>query len=174
MSLTEVYLGIGGNIGDSQSILTQAIHRIKALSGVQDLAVSRFYLTSPVSSIPQEEYLNAACRFHTSLKATELLTELQNIETALGKTLQKLKDGPRAIDLDILLFGMEIVNNNTLIIPHPAWKERLFVLVPLADLTTEITYPDPNNPNHKATINLPEYLHTFTNPNKETVLLLQE
>lgn len=172
MQLTEVYLGIGGNIGDSYTILNQALQQIKILGEVQDLAISRFYLTSPVSKIPQDEYVNAACRFKTSLNARELLLQLQKIETGLGKAPPKLKDAPRTIDLDILLFGLETYQDKDLIIPHPRWKERLFVLVPLIDLTSELTFPDPDSSSGTTTINLQDYLHTFANPNKETVLLL--
>lgn len=139
--LIQVYVALGGNIGDTQSILTQALQQISALPNVQHLECSRFYRTPPVSPIPQASYINAVCRFQTSLSAKELLHALQRIETALGK-VPKAKEAPRCIDLDILFFGAELHRDAELVIPHPRWRERLFVLLPLLDLTTTIELND--------------------------------
>lgn len=169
--LTTVYVGLGSNLGDSQSLLNQALQSIGVIQGVQDLAASRFYLTTPVSTISQNHYLNAVCRFNTSLSAKKLLNDLQQIETALGKTIAMEKNSPRFIDLDILLFGLETHHEKGLEIPHPRWTQRLFVLVPLLDLATELMIPDPNSPSYVSCMNLPKYLRTFLNPNHETVSL---
>src|SRR5687768_12914755 len=107
MSLTDVFVGLGGNIGDSLSVLKKAISEISMLPHVHDLQVSRFYQTSPVSSIPQNNFVNAVCRFTTSLDMHKLFTHLQLIESRLGK-IPKDKQAPRLIDLDLLLFGKEV------------------------------------------------------------------
>jgi 2-amino-4-hydroxy-6-hydroxymethyldihydropteridine diphosphokinase len=117
--------------------LLQAVQRIGALSGVTDLTVSQFYYTSPVSSIPQEYYINAVCSFYTTYTASELFSHLQAVETELGK-VPKAKEAPRVIDLDLLFFGDEIHSDPELQIPHPRWQERLFVLIPLLNLIQEI------------------------------------
>ncbi len=137
--LSTVFVALGGNIGDSLQVLNQALTLIRELS-ISDLRVSKFYRTSPVSEIPQNSYVNAVCNFQTQLRPRELFIELEKIEKSLGK-IQKLKNEPRSIDLDILFFGEERYNDPDLEIPHPRWKERLFVLIPLNDLVTHIVIP---------------------------------
>lgn len=141
MALSEVFVALGGNIGDSQVILQEALTQISRLPQVEALRTSRFYITTPVSSIPQRNYINAVCAFNTSFSAEELLVVLQQIEARLGK-IQKAKDAPRIIDLDILFFGLEFHSTATLTIPHAKWRERLFVLAPLCDLVSEISVPN--------------------------------
>lgn len=135
-----VYLGLGGNIGDSLAVLTNTLSLISHLPGVTDLEVSSFYKTAPVSDIPQPDYLNAVCRFKTDLNARQLLGPLQAIEKSQGK-FPKPKNVPRILDIDILFFGTESHAAPDLEIPHPRWQERLFVVIPLLDLTTTITIP---------------------------------
>lgn len=135
-----VYLGLGGNIGDRLTSLKDALELIAAIPSVTQLEVSPFYETSPVSDIPQADYLNAVCRFKTTLEARDLLVVLQAIEKAGGK-IPKPKNVPRVIDIDMLFFGQEFHQTPDLEIPHPRWQERLFVVAPLADLTTTITVP---------------------------------
>lgn len=135
-----VYLGLGGNIGDSKAVLRQALARIAALPEIKELEVSSFYKTSPVSEIPQSDYLNAVCRFKTGLSAGRLFEALKAIEKSLGKE-PKSKNVPRVIDIDLLFFGTESYQEEGLEIPHPRWRERLFVIVPLLDLTATIIVP---------------------------------
>ena len=172
--LTTVYVALGSNLGDSKALITQALQSIKALTEVSDLASSRLYVTTPVSAIQQNNYLNAVCRFTTSLSAKELLIHLQQIEIVLGKTTAIEKNSPRYIDLDILLFGTETHHEEGLEIPHPRWSQRLFVLIPLLDLATELQIPDPTSPSQVQHMNLPSYLQTFKNINHETVSLLNQ
>ena len=136
-----VYLSLGGNIGDRLAMLKKTFHLIAAIPSVTRLEVSPFYNTSPVSDIPQSDYLNAVCRFMTTLEANELLAHLQAIEKLQGKTL-KPKNVPRIIDIDILFFGEELHDTPELEIPHPHWRKRLFVVAPLSDLTEKITVPN--------------------------------
>ncbi len=166
MMLTDAYLGLGGNLQDPLIILKKAIGCIRALTGVFDVQVSRFYRTSPVGGIVQPDFVNAACKLKTSLPALELLQKLQEIEKSLGKRADPLKNAPRTIDIDILLFGTETHNQPQLMIPHPRWTERMFVLKPLLDITTELVTPSQS-------INLIEFIKNFKNPHNEKVFLLE-
>jgi len=141
-----VYLSLGGNLGDREGTLQQALAKIAQIPDVKDLEVSQSYETSPISDIPQSDFINLVCSLRTTLSAFELLSYLQKIETKLGKT-PKPKDAPRTIDIDILFFGTDLHEKNKqndhidLEIPHPRWKQRLFVIVPLLDLTKAVTVP---------------------------------
>jgi 2-amino-4-hydroxy-6-hydroxymethyldihydropteridine diphosphokinase len=173
MQLTDVYLGLGGNIGNTPSLLHHALQYIQTLPYIYNLRSSRFYLTSPVSQIPQKPYINAVCHFQTQLSARQLLEYLQHIEISLGKT-PKPKNAPRPIDLDILLFGLEIHQDNDLEIPHPRWMDRLFVLTPLSDLASTLIVPDPCNQEGRRKIDILQRIQSFPNIHKERVSLLQE
>jgi 2-amino-4-hydroxy-6-hydroxymethyldihydropteridine diphosphokinase len=138
--MTVVYLGIGGNIGNTHLLINSAQAELEKNSLFWDIKCSPLYVTAPVSDIPQADYLNAVIALKTSLPATDLLLTLQTIEKKLGKE-PKPKNAPRPIDIDILFFGVEFHCTPELQIPHPRWKERFFVLKPLSDLVDEITYP---------------------------------
>src|SRR5690606_9206171 len=108
----------------------------------ENLECSKFYITAAVSDIPQKDFLNAVCRFLTSLGPIEIFKELEKIEILLGK-IPKDKNAPRIIDLDLLFYGNKVFYDPilNLTIPHPRWKERSFVLEPLAELVgDEILY----------------------------------
>lgn len=132
-----VYLGLGGNIGDSCAILQSGIAKISSIEGVSDVITSSFYQTTPVSDLEQPDYINAVCRCKTTLSPQDLFAHLQEIERSLGKS-PKPKNAPRIIDIDLLFFGTEPFNGHGLKIPHPRWQERLFVLIPLLELTENI------------------------------------
>ena len=133
----EVFLGLGGNIGDTRMILESTLEEIAAIPGTIEVTSSSFYKTAPVSDIPQDDYINAVCRCKTTLSVREFSEQLRRIETQHGKMV-KPKNYPRTIDIDILFFGNETYCKHDLEIPHPRWKERLFVLVPLKDLVDTI------------------------------------
>ncbi len=164
----KVYVGVGGNVGDSVSVLQAAFDRIACLRGLEAFKSSQLYLTSPVSLIPQGAYTNAVCSFTTTLSSSELFAELQKIETDLGKT-PKNKDQPRMIDLDILFFGLEYRDDAELQLPHPRWKERLFVLVPLLELTFTVAVP---NRNDVKLIDLCQLAKDFKNIHNETIRMI--
>lgn len=165
-----VYVGLGGNIGDAAATITQAAKSIQGLSSVKEFNISRYYLTTPVSPIPQNHYVNAVCSFKTDLQVLSLLTELQDIEQRLGKGIKK-KDAPRVIDLDILLYGNLFFQQGDFQVPHREWKNRLFVLLPLLDLTDEVSISTLDGIKK---INLKEYVQNFPNPHYETIILLRE
>ncbi len=141
MQTKKTFIGLGGNVGDTAAILNGALQDICALKGIGKGCCSRFYRTSPVSPIPQADYINAVCSFETTLSPRELLEALQKIEGKWGK-VPKPKDAPRPLDLDILLYGNETVREADLQIPHPCWEERLFVLIPLNELIDEVAVGD--------------------------------
>jgi 2-amino-4-hydroxy-6-hydroxymethyldihydropteridine diphosphokinase len=140
--MTEVYLGLGSNLGDKAANLRAAL---KLLSGAQDsevtlLAVSSLYRTEPVGYLDQDWFLNAAAHIATQLGPHELLIRLLAIERELGR-VRTVRNGPRTIDLDILLWQNAIVNEDDLVIPHPRLHERLFVLEPLAEIAPDVRHP---------------------------------
>lgn len=132
-----IYLGLGANLGDPYETLCRAAEAILKIPRLSQVRFSRLYRTSPVSSWPQPDFLNAACSFMIDWQPLELFEVLTEIEKKLGK-LPKSKEAPRHLDIDIIFYGSQCFETETLIIPHPRWKERLFVLYPLKDLTSKI------------------------------------
>lgn len=131
--MKETYISFGGNVGNVAATLQKMKQALVLLPSVREARFSSLYRTSPVSDVPQEMYLNGVCRFITDAPPLVLFHELEKIESCLGKR-QKPKDQPRPIDIDILFYGSCEFFGDGLIIPHPRWKERLFVLVPLQEL----------------------------------------
>jgi len=172
MNFKEVYLSLGGNIGDSSSILKAALAEISQISEIKSLETSHFYLTTPVGNGPfQQNFTNCVCRFSTILSPFQLLRELQKIEVKLGK-VPKAKHHPRILDIDILFYAAESYNSEELEIPHPRWKERLFVLIPLADLTKQLRIPQDFRSDKMIDVELIKMIETHQNSHQETVLLI--
>lgn len=136
--LNLVYLSLGSNVGNGEKNLREAIHRLEKLGGV--LSVSSFYETEPVEFTKQAWFVNCAVALETALSPSELMRDLLAIEREMGR-LRVQKKGPRIIDIDILLFGDEIVNTPDLTIPHPAMADRRFVLEPLAEIAGQTRHP---------------------------------
>lgn len=132
-----VYLGLGGNLLTPYLSIKKALQLLENSDNISVSKKSSFYLTSPVSEKKQEDYINMVCCIKTTLTPIDLLKRIEKIEIILGKK-PKAKDDPRIIDIDILFYGREKVNSEKLTIPHPEWQNRLFVLVPLAEITTKI------------------------------------
>lgn len=169
---TDVFLSLGSNLGDSVKILDETMAKIAAMPNVDGFKASHYYLTSPVSEIPQDDFVNAACRFHTSLPPSLLLEQLQALELEMGRVRQE-KNAPRRIDIDILFYGTKSIKDPGLEVPHPRWMERLFVLTPLLDLVDELSIPDAAAPTGERTFILREYLRDFPNPHNEKVCRLE-
>lgn len=165
-ALEVTYLGLGGNIGDTAAVLLAALGDIAAIDGVEDVTVSRFYETTPVSSLPQADYVNAVCRLMTTLPPSDLFRALRAIEQRYGEKLP-VRNAPRVLDIDILFYGTRAYQDEVLTIPHPRWHERLFVLRPLCDLVDSLTVP--NTDGSVATIDLNDMIATFHNPHNERV-----
>jgi 2-amino-4-hydroxy-6-hydroxymethyldihydropteridine diphosphokinase len=132
------YLSLGSNIGERAGNLRNAIEQMRALGQVT--AVSSFYETEPIEFTEQPWFLNCVVELETVLTPVELLGGILRIEEKMGRH-PLVKKGPRNIDLDILLYGDEIVDTVELTIPHPAMHERRFVLEPLAEIRPEAWHP---------------------------------
>lgn len=136
-----VYISLGSNMGSKRENLAQAVELISNIPGVKLKNRSSLYETEPWGKTDQDKFLNQVIEIETSLPPRELLKELQDIEINMGRQ-RKEKWGPRIIDLDILLYGNEVLDDPQLTIPHPRMRERLFVLVPLAEIGADLRFPD--------------------------------
>ncbi len=161
-----VYLGLGGNLKDPRKTIQQALKLITSHPHICNVRVSSLYKTTPVSDIPQSDFINAVCCIDTSLTPQQLFKELCAIEKVLGK-VPKIQNAPRIIDIDILFFGTLYLRTAELKIPHPRWMERLFVIKPLLDVTSKITVPVSETRFEE--IDIKEYLNNFKNAHNETV-----
>jgi 2-amino-4-hydroxy-6-hydroxymethyldihydropteridine diphosphokinase len=129
------YVGLGSNLGDRAQTLRAALDRLAATPGVEVVAVSSLRETDPVGPVTdQPRFLNGAAALETSLSPRRLLEVLLEVEADFGRTRSGLPGGPRTLDLDLLLYGDERVNEAGLQVPHPRLHERPFVLEPLQEL----------------------------------------
>ena len=140
--MTRAYVGLGANVGNRRENLDRAVELLAAEPGVRVPAVSSVRETDPVDYEYQPRFLNAACAVETELGPRELLERLLAIERALGRERSGPRFGPRTIDLDLLLYGNETLDEPGLTVPHPRLAERLFVLEPLYELAPDLVLPD--------------------------------
>ncbi len=142
MPVEEVFIGIGSNMGDSEQFIANAIECLSKLPGTNLVAQSSVYISEAVSDIPQDDYFNAVAAIETSLQPLSLLLELQAIEYAFYRTRDTDKKwAPRTLDLDIILYGKQYIDDSHLRIPHPEMQNRLFVLQPLFEITGDFYIP---------------------------------
>ncbi|MBU1062481.1 MAG: 2-amino-4-hydroxy-6-hydroxymethyldihydropteridine diphosphokinase [Candidatus Omnitrophica bacterium] len=127
------YIGIGSNLGDRQKNIEDAIEMLRNSDDIKVNKVSRIYETEPLGGPVQPKYLNGVIEIDTDMTPKELFSATQRIEELLGRE-RLVEDGPRTIDLDILTFGSERIDEPDLKIPHPRMNEREFVLRPLKEL----------------------------------------
>lgn len=137
----EAFIALGSNMGDRELNLLRAVAEIGRLPESRVTALSPFYETSPVGNVNQDVFYNAVLRLSTRLGARTLLDLLLQIETKTFKRARTVHQGPRRMDLDLLLYGSGIVNENDLVIPHPRLTERRFVLQPLCDIAPLVRHP---------------------------------
>ncbi len=135
------YLGLGSNIGDRELNLLRAVAELGRLPGSRITALSGFYDTEPVGGVPQDNFLNAVLRLETPLAPHELLAELHRIETEVFRRKRTIPQGPRSMDLDILLYDRLVLESEGLVIPHPRLHQRRFVLVPLSEIASGYLHP---------------------------------
>ena len=139
--MTTAYIALGSNLGDRSGYLEQALNALRQTEGVEVTRVSPVYETRPVGGPPgQGAYLNAVAELRTTRDAHDLLNVLLAIEQGLGRVRHE-RDGPRTIDLDLLLYGDLICQDESLTVPHPRMHERLFVLQPLAQIAPGVVHP---------------------------------
>ncbi|MED0736364.1 2-amino-4-hydroxy-6-hydroxymethyldihydropteridine diphosphokinase [Aneurinibacillus thermoaerophilus] len=137
---TQVFLGLGSNIGDREKLLICAIRMLDAVPGIKVTCVSSLYETDPVGYTEQDTFLNLVVEIETILSPAVLLANTQQIEAELGR-VRTIRWGPRTLDIDILLYGKQWIRDKGLEIPHPRMLERAFVIVPLAEIAPEIEIP---------------------------------
>lgn len=138
---SNVFIALGSNQGDRELNLLRAVAEIGKLEQTRITALSGFYDTEPVGPVEQPNFLNAVIRVETSLSPRLLLAELQRIETEVFRRKRDVHWGPRSMDLDILLYGDLILEEEGLVIPHPRLHERRFVLVPLVEIAPAVMHP---------------------------------
>lgn len=139
--MPRAYVGLGSNMGDRERMLWTAVHMLAFNPEVDVVAVSSIRETDPVGVTDQPRFLNAAVLLETELDARALLDLLLSVESELGRTREGPRWGPRTIDLDLLLYGEETVEEPGLSVPHPRLHERAFVLEPLAELDPDLHVP---------------------------------
>lgn len=138
------YVGLGGNVGESVTVMRAAVHRLMTVPRSRLLAVSRFYRTPAWGQTDQADFVNAVAAIKTALPPRVLLDELLSIERDFGR--ERAADGsgrwgPRTLDLDILLYADDQIDLPGLRLPHPHLHERAFALMPLLDLVDDIEIP---------------------------------
>jgi 2-amino-4-hydroxy-6-hydroxymethyldihydropteridine diphosphokinase len=138
---TEAYIALGSNLGDRELNLLRAIAEVGKLPESRVTALSSFYETSPVGNVNQNAFYNAVLRLSTRLDARSLLTHMLRIEDETFKRVRTIHQGPRRIDLDLLLYGNRTINEENLVVPHPRLAERRFVLQPLCDIAPDLLHP---------------------------------
>ena len=139
--MPRAYVGLGSNMGDRERMLWGAIHMLAFNPEVDVAAVSSLRETDPVGVVDQPRFLNAAVAVDTELGPRALLELLLSVERELGRTHECRRFGPRTIDLDLLLYGDEVVDEPDLTVPHPRLHERRFALEPLAELDPDLAVP---------------------------------
>jgi len=131
------YIGIGSNLGDREYYIKTAIKKIRLLMNTHVTKISRIIETQAMEGPPQGPYLNCVIEIRTLLSPYELLKSLQKVEAELGR-VRIIKNGPRIIDLDILLYGDFQIKEESLCIPHPRMLKREFVMRPLEEIAPEV------------------------------------
>lgn len=138
--IARCFLSLGSNLGEREANLRAATRALARAGEVR--SVSSFYETEPVEFTEQPWFLNCVVELRTRLSAAQLMREVLAIERELGRDrTTTVAKGPRVIDIDVLLFGDEVIDTAELTVPHPAMHLRRFVLEPLAEIASEVTHP---------------------------------
>lgn len=138
---SDAYISLGSNIGDRELNLLMAVAEIGKLSDSKVTALSPFYETSPVGNLAQDNFYNAVLKLETGIAPRPLLDHLLRIEKDHFNRQRLIPQGPRRMDLDLLLYGDDIIADDGLIIPHPRLTERRFVLQPLCAIAPQLLHP---------------------------------
>ncbi len=140
--MTTAFVGIGSNLGERERQIEAALDLLAAEDGIELVAASTLRETEPVGYLDQPAFLNGAARVETDLSAHDLLARLLAIELELGRVRgDGPRFGPRTIDLDLLIYGQETIDEPGLTVPHPRLAERRFALEPLAELDPALEVP---------------------------------
>lgn len=138
--MKQAYIALGANLGDPAATIRAAFAALSGLDGVRLLKSSSLYRTAPVGLANQPDFINAVAQVETSLPSEALLQSLLALEADFGRIRQE-KNGPRTLDLDLLLYGGQVLDTPDLTLPHPRLHLRAFVLVPLAEIAPDLAIP---------------------------------
>lgn len=136
----KAFIALGSNLGEREQLIREALELLSLLPDTELQRASSLYDTEPVGDVDQPNFLNAVAQIETGMPARQLLWNLMLIEKKLGR-VRTQKWGPRTLDLDLLLFGNEIIEEDGLRVPHPELTRRSFVLVPLVELDSMLVHP---------------------------------
>lgn len=137
---TDAYIALGANIGDPVATVRAAVDALAGLPGLRLLQASSLYRTAPVGLQDQPDFINAVARTETDLAPHALLDALLSLEARFGRIRQE-RNGPRSLDLDLLLYDGLALDTPSLTLPHPRLHLRAFVLVPLAEIAPDLAIP---------------------------------
>lgn len=137
----DTYIGIGSNLDDPVSQVTQAIEELRNLHDSSLISCSSLYRSPPMGPADQPDYINAVVWLQTRLAPLMLLDTLWNIEMSHGRVRGNQRWGPRVLDLDIILYGAQKIDESRLTVPHPGMSERAFVLYPLMEINPDLHIP---------------------------------
>lgn len=152
MNYSKVYLSVGTNLGNRENNISNCIDYLEKISEIKN--ISKIYETVPYKvQIEQSNFLNLALEINFFESAENLLIEINKIEKELGRVRSSIRNEPREIDIDIIFFGNQIINKKDLVVPHPRFRERLFVLEPLNDLAPNFLDPITNKTINQLLIN---------------------
>ncbi|MGX9418520.1 2-amino-4-hydroxy-6-hydroxymethyldihydropteridine diphosphokinase [Vibrio sp. WJH972] len=140
--MTTVFIAIGSNLNDPVEQAQRGIDALKSIPRTRFIRSSQLYSSSPMGPQDQPDYINAVVEIETQLAPLELLNLTQQIELEHGRVRKDERWGPRSLDLDILLFGQQILDSERLTVPHYGMKVREFVLYPLAEIAPNLILPD--------------------------------
>jgi 2-amino-4-hydroxy-6-hydroxymethyldihydropteridine diphosphokinase len=144
--MTDAFVGLGSNLGDRAAHLRRALAGLRGSPGMRLAAVSAFRETEPVGGPPQGRYLNAVARIECTLGPRRALERLLRLERRQGRARGTVRDAPRPLDLDLLLYGAARLESPELTLPHPRLEERRFVLEPLAEIAPALRLPSGRTP----------------------------
>jgi 2-amino-4-hydroxy-6-hydroxymethyldihydropteridine diphosphokinase len=146
--VTRAFVGLGSNLGDRLAQLGAAVAALDATPGIRVVAVSRAYESEPWGVADQPAFANAVAALDVELAPRELLAVCKRIEAELGR-VAGVRFGPRALDIDVLLFGEEAIDSPELTVPHPRLLERDFVVTPLLEIAPDVRLPDGTAPSRE-------------------------
>ena len=139
-AVAEAFVALGANLENPVLQVTQALSELDAIEGTHVLAASSLYRTAPVGYADQPDFINAVARLETGLSPRALLDALHLIEDRHARQ-RSMRNAPRTLDLDLLLYGMLVMREEDLTLPHPRMHERAFVLMPLAEIAPDVSVP---------------------------------
>jgi 2-amino-4-hydroxy-6-hydroxymethyldihydropteridine diphosphokinase len=138
--MTQAFVGVGANLGDPVVQVTRALAALGGLDDTRVVRTSSLYRTAPIGHADQPDYINAVALLDTALVPRTLLDRLQGIERDAGRE-RSFRNAPRVLDLDLLLYGDQVIAAPGLVVPHPRMHERAFVLAPLVEIAPDTVVP---------------------------------